>query len=91
MLRIIFLQKHHQSFFFIFTVVTAGFVTNFFNISENFETADIEVFKLGLASIALEVNVTAFYNTTGRVDSCISAKLTSSYYEHNTYTFCRNK
>ena len=89
-----FVAKHHQSFFSIFTVVTAGFVTDFFNISENYETANIEVFKLGLASIALEVNVTVFYNTTGRVDGCISAKLTSGYYEQNTYSyiaFCRNK
>ena len=82
-----FFQKYRQSFLSIFTGVTAGFVTDFFNISENYETANIDVFKLGLASIALEVNLTAFYNTTGRVNGCISAKLTSGYYEHNTYSY----
>ena len=53
------------------TAVQIGFTLVKFNMSENNETVNIEVFKQGQASIILTVNITANYNTTGIIFQCI--------------------
>ena len=53
-------------FFFVFIVVQAGFTQNRIDIEEDNETIDIMIFKQGLTTLTLMVNLTATYDNTGK-------------------------
>ena len=52
--------------FHFFTVVQAGFTQNRFDIEEENETIDVMIFKQGLTTLTLMVNLTATYDNAGK-------------------------
>lgn len=44
-----------------------GFALNSLSVSEDNGRVDIEILKLGLASVTTEINITIDYNITGKL------------------------